>query len=230
MKESGHNLADTPPAGMDQKLLFLINRQWTNAGLDWFMGAISCFAAWVPFFLILILILLLKGGFKIRAFLITAGLIVGINDGLVSKTLKQLVDRPRPHQTMNDVRIVDLAKATPRVLALFKPASVKLSRIEFGDVEGRSFPSSHTMNCFSAALVALCFFGRPAAWGFLLAALVGYSRIYTGSHWPSDVVTSIFLAFGSTLMLMALAERLWQRAGRRLLPQTHALHPSLLAT
>ena len=165
-----------------------------------------------------------------RAFLVTAALIVGINDGLVSKTLKRLVDRPRPHQAVNDVRIVDLAKASPRMLALFKPAKVKLSRIGIQDVEGRSFPSSHTMNCFSAALVALCFFGKRAAWSFGLAALVGYSRIYTGSHWPSDTLTSAVLAFGTTLMLMALAERLWQRAGRRLLPQMHALHPSLLAT
>ena len=214
---------------MDQKLLFLINRHWTNAGLDWFMGALSCFAAWVPGFVVAIVFILVRGSFKMRAFLLTAALIVGINDGLVSKTLKQLVDRPRPHQAMNDVRIVDLAKASPRMLALLQPASVKLSRVEFGEVEGRSFPSSHTMNCFSAALVALCFFGRRAAWTFGLASLVGYSRIYTGSHWPSDVVTSAFLAFGTTLMLMALAERLWQRAGRRLLPQMHALHPSLLA-
>ena len=215
---------------MDQKLLFLINREWTNAGLDWFMGALSCLAAWAPLLVILAVFLIVKGGFRARAFLITAGLIVGINDGVISQTLKRLVDRPRPHQAVNDVRIVDLAKATPRALALFQPAKVTLSRVGFEPVEGRSFPSGHTMNCFSAALVALCIFGRRAAWGFALAALVGYSRIYNGAHWPSDVVTTIFLAFGSTLLLMALAERVWQRAGRRVFPKIHARHPSLLAT
>jgi undecaprenyl-diphosphatase len=106
---------------------------------------------------------------------------------------------------------------------------VKLSRTNFEDVDGRSFPSSHTMNTISVALVAVCFFGRRAAWGFLIPVLVGYSRIYTGAHWPSDVVTSIFLGLGATMLWLAIAEWVWRTRGRNVLPRIHAEHPSLLA-
>src|SRR6185436_8471603 len=126
-----------------------------------------------------------KGSFRMRAFLVIAGVAVGVNDGIVSKTLKRLVDRPRPHQSHSDVRMVELAKAKPRLLALAQPAKVKLSRTSLDDVEGRSFPSSHTMNTLAVAVVGAAFFGWRAWPLFAVAFTVSYSRIYTGSHWPS---------------------------------------------
>ena len=118
---------------MDQQLLFLINRQWTNAALDKVMAALSSFDAWSPVLLLLGIALLVRGGFRVRAFVVTAAAIVGINDGLVSTPLKYLVNRPRPHQAVSDVRQIDLAKATPRLLALGKPVTVKLSRVSIGE-------------------------------------------------------------------------------------------------
>ena len=215
---------------MDEKLLLLINREWTSPALDKVMAAASCFEAWLPLIVVLVAAILIKGDFRARAFVVTALLVVAVNDGVVSKTLKRIVDRPRPHQSHSDVRIVDLAKAPLRITALLKPVKVRMSRPPPGDVEGRSFPSSHTINMMSVALVAVAFFGARAAWGFALAALVAYSRLYTGSHWPSDVVTSVFLGLGSTLMLLALAEWLWRKRGGWLLPRLHAAHPVLIAT
>jgi undecaprenyl-diphosphatase len=214
---------------MDQKLLFLINREWTSGVADRVMALVSSWDAWLPLVFVFLLFLLVKGGFKARAFCLTAAAIAGINDGVLSNSLKHLIDRPRPHQVLNDVRIVDLAKAKPRILAVFRPPTVKLSRPDFTATSGRSFPSSHTINTFSVALVGVFFFGARAAWGFGLAALVGYSRIYVGSHWPSDVVTSIFLGLGSTLLLLAAADALWRWRGRVWLPAIHARHPSLFA-
>jgi undecaprenyl-diphosphatase len=213
---------------MDQKLLFLINREWTSAGLDRFMSLVSSWSAWVPFVLIAAAYLAWKGGFQMRAFLLVAGLVIGFNDGFLSRTLKRLADRPRPHQSVNDVRVVDLAKATPRFLAVFKPAKVKMSRITLDDVDGRSFPSSHTMNLVSFATAALCFFRQRALWTLLPAGLVAYSRIYTGAHWPSDVLVSTVLGIGSSLLLIAGLDLLWRTRAGCWFARWHAEHPRLL--
>jgi undecaprenyl-diphosphatase len=160
-----------------------------------------------------------------------AGLAVGICDGVVSKTLKHVVDRPRPHQVLDGIRLVDLAKANPRVLAVFKPLKIKLSNPteDLETIEGRSFPSSHTMNTISVALLAACFYPRRGWLAFFPALLVAYSRVYTGSHWPSDIITSLFLGIGVTLLLLTVAEALWRSKGGRFFPGVHAAHPSLFA-
>src|SRR5438105_2932294 len=99
---------------MDQKLLFLINREWTNSTLDLCMAAITTFDVWLFPILLAAAVLAIRGGFRARAFLLMLALLVGLNDGAVSKPLKHFVDRPRPGESVNDVRQVDLARARPR--------------------------------------------------------------------------------------------------------------------
>ena len=196
--------------------------------MDYIMALASSFDAWVPPLILLIGLLLWRGGFRARAFVLTAALIVGINDGLISRTIKHLVDRPRPHQSIAEVRQVDLAKGRPRLLALAKPLNIKYSQPADGDVQGRSFPSSHTINTFSVALVTACFYRRRGWLAFLPAMIVAWSRIYTGSHWPSDVLTSIFLGLGATLLLLCGLEWVWRKLGAQFLPAVHREHPHLL--
>ena len=193
------------------------------------MALLSSWDGWLPIAALLLVFLLVRGGFQARAFVVTVGLVVGINDGVVSNSLKHLINRPRPHQSLDGVRVVDLAKARPRILAVFRPAKVKLSQPTLTAVEGRSCPSSHTINLFSVALVAVCFFGRRAGWTFIIAALVAYSRIYVGAHWPSDVLVSIPLGLGASLLLLAGLSVLWSRCGAAWWPAVHARHPLLFA-
>ena len=56
-----------------------------------------------------------------------------------------------------------------------------------------SFPSGHA--AFFAALAMVVFlYNRKAGWIYFSAALfIGFARIYTGVHWPLDVLGGLIL-------------------------------------
>ncbi|MDE2059293.1 MAG: phosphatase PAP2 family protein [candidate division NC10 bacterium] len=55
-------------------------------------------------------------------------------------------------------------------------------------VRSFSFPSNHAANMFALATFLSYNYSRSGFVWFLAAALVGYSRIYVGSHYPLDVL------------------------------------------
>lgn len=60
---------------------------------------------------------------------------------------------------------------------------------------GQSFPSDHATAAFAVALVVLAFLSRRVGVLLLIcAALIAFSRVYVGVHYPGDVLGSMLVA------------------------------------
>jgi undecaprenyl-diphosphatase len=214
---------------MDQAIFHFINERWTHPVLDLFMAAISDAEIWKPFFIVLALYALIFRGFKGRAFVACVLLTLLISDTFVVRTLKSAVARKRPKQVQT-VRMVQLQKATPKFLTLFKRPTIRYSDAREEMRSGPSFPSGHVSDNVIIATCCTLFFRR---WGwlyFIVAGAVAYSRIYLGAHWPSDVLGTAFMAAGETLLIIALLEWIWRWLGARLVPDFFARHPRVIGS
>jgi membrane-associated phospholipid phosphatase len=92
---------------------------------------------------------------------------------LFVETVKLLTDRARPFLAMEDTRIVGRRET------------------------GRSFPSGHTSQIFfMATILSRLFFNFGIAESmvlYLVAVMIGFTRIYMGAHYPRDVLGGALL-------------------------------------
>ena len=68
-----------------------------------------------------------------------------------------------------------------------------------------SFPSGHSATAFACATVIAWASPRLAVPAFVLAALVAWSRVYVGVHWPLDVLGGAVLGVLVSTVLLKLA-------------------------
>jgi len=211
---------------MDQSLFHLINEQWTSPALDLFMAALSNSEIWKPLFVAIGFSALFFGGFKSRAFVICLALSLLIAE-LLTGVLKSAVDRHRPKQ-VESVRMVELQKTHPKFMSLFKKRTIRFSDQSDRSSSGPSFPSGHMTNNTVIAVYCTLFYRRRGWFYWIITAAVGYSRIYLGAHWPSDIIATLFLAVGEALLLLGLFELIWRTTARNWAPNLYARYPSLI--
>jgi undecaprenyl-diphosphatase len=210
---------------VDESLFHLINERWTNPALDLFMAALSNVEIWRPLLIAVVIFMLVFGGFQGRACLFCILIALAIGEQFTG-ILKSAIDRHRPKQ-VESVRLVQLQKTRPAFMTLLKKPTVRFSDQSDRKRSGPSFPSGHMMNNTAMALCLTLFYRRGWLY-WIVTALIGYSRIYLGAHWPSDIVATFFLAVGETLLVLALLELVWRWVAPKWAPQLYARRPRLL--
>ena len=170
---------------MDVAGFYLINRSFRNEFFDSLMPFIT--DKWnfaVPLGLLLLFVLLFRPK-RDRILAVSAIAVILLADA-TAYFLKDVFHRIRPCHVLQQVYLLRGAVCT----------------------NSYSFPSNHATNMFAIAAFFSYNYRKLAVPSYLAAALVGYSRIYLGAHYPADVMAG--LLFGALLGFPAaiMAERL----------------------
>ena len=196
----------------DLRLLHLINSDWANPFLDWVMARVTDFGLWKWPLLVVAAALLIWGGYRARLLVVLTLLAVLLGEG-INGTIKRAVNRPRPYQELANVRHVDRGG-----VQISMPGPVE---------KGRSMPSSHVANNAAFAVLAGAIYGRLGRLTWIAVFVIAYSRIYVGSHYPSDVAVALVLALIYSSAIVCAARRLWQMAGPKWFAQSYDRYPNL---
>jgi undecaprenyl-diphosphatase len=83
-----------------------------------------------------------------------------------------------------------------------------------------SFPSKHTILAFAGATSVLFYNRVLGSLMYLLAVLMGFSRIWMGHHFPSDILGSAFLG-SLTSIVVKMTGRIWNPIFERVIQGSH---------
>lgn len=152
---------------VDTRVFLLFNLRGYPKWLDRFMGLATQLGNMLAALIVAFLLFMLN--YRRLAIVIIFGT---LTLWLLVEIIKALSDRDRPFLTLEKTRIIGWRE------------------------KGDSFPSGHTTQIFFLATLFIYYFQLGMGGSIALyavAALVGFTRIYVGAHYPRDVIAGMVL-------------------------------------
>jgi undecaprenyl-diphosphatase len=171
----------------DRQVFALVNQRWTSPALDVVMKAFSDFDAWRWPLILIALLFLVRGSRTVRVAIVFTVLAIAVSDQVTCAILKPAFDRERPFKVEANVR---------KLIGAHEP----------------SFPSAHAANSTAAATFLAVRFPRLRPI-LILPAIISYSRVYVGVHYPLDVLGGAALGSGIGATFAAIERALRRRRG-----------------
>jgi len=159
------------------KFIEWANGWWSSPVLDQVIPWVTHFGSHIAVIVFLILCFIFM---RKKNTLLYILLLYGIQSGVVYG-LKFLIQRKRP--------------------LVFLETLSKLSRGP-GEVLDPSFPSAHTLYAFMMATLLAVWFPRYRVIFYIVAGFIGWTRIYLGVHYPTDVLAGALLGYGITRLFL----------------------------
>ncbi len=175
---------------LDRHFFYAINTYMANDFMDTVMPAFRNAFFWAPFYLFIILFVLINFKKTGWIWLLFALCTFAITDLTGARIFKSLFERLRPCQDINMLGFVRLV----------------LGRCS----GGYSFVSNHAINHFGLATFIFLTF-RPVfrqSWIiFIWAAVIGFAQVYVGVHYPFDVFSGALLG----ILIGAISGRIYNK-------------------
>lgn len=169
---------------IDTQLFIFFNITIANPVFDFVMPVVTNKYVWIPIWVIIIAGLLWKGGKQARWAVLLAIIAVSSSDLIAYRLMKKNIKRIRPCNAIEQTHL-----------------TVKRSK-------SYSMPSNHATNFFALATIFSFFYRKHKKWIFSLAALVAFSRVSVGVHYPFDITMGALLGTAIAALVLYLYQKI----------------------